>query len=501
MTAQATKLSEELQQQLDYINGELEPFLADELYHQGISRLDAILQGVPATDEDYRPLRGALCARRAELLLELEEDEEAWEWAQKAMNAGWYDASVYSIAGWAMYHMDEGDRALEQFDNALALDPDREPTLIGRALVHMDAEEWDLARTDLSRAIQLDPEHASAYAMRAEIDIYVGAINAARRDIERARELAPEDPDYALFHARLLTAQQTPMAALDVLEETMDDDASLEALLLRSQLHMLAGNLDKARKDAMHASNSFPDEAFAFVVLASIQLAQESTALALKAAERAVKLDPSLPDAYMMRYAALNARGETEKAKEDLERAADEPTELFMFLLGPCYELADMAPFAEGVRDIIDRDFQDKAQNDDQPDPEAEAPAAGGFAGMGGLSGLKNLAGLAGGGGLGGPGPFGMDPMKMLGQVFDDDGNIRPAFKPIMKMAMKNAPALLKTVPPSMLKNMGDIDPDQLENFDPADLSEEELEAQMRLFYKMVQAGQNPLDPDGNGEG
>ena len=45
------------------------------------------------------------------------------------------------------------------------------------------------------------------------------------------------------------------------------------------------------------------------------------------------------------------------------------------------------------------------------------------------------------------------------------------------------------------LKHMGNIDPDQLENFDPSSLSEEELEAQMRLFYKMVQAGQNPLDP------
>jgi hypothetical protein len=104
---------------------------------------------------------------------------------------------------------------------------------------------------------------------------------------------------------------------------------------------------------------------------------------------------------------------------------------------------------------------------------------------------------MPGFGGLGGPGPFGVDPMKMLGQVFDEDGNVRPTFKPILRMAMKNAPALLKTMPPSMLKNMGGIDPDQLENFDPSQLSEEELEAQMRLFYKMVQSGQNPLDPTG----
>lgn len=485
MTAQTTQLSEELQQQLDYINGELAQFLDDDLYHQGISRLDQILGTVP-DDDTYRPLRGALFARRAELLLDLEDDEAAWEFAQKAMNAGWYDASVYSIAGWSMYHMEEYARALEQFDHALELDPDRLASLNGRALVHMETEEWDLARTDLSRAIQLDPEDPSAYAMRAEIGIYVGTANTAKRDIEKARELDPDDADYALFHARLLTAQGSPMSGLEVLENAInDEDASLEALLLRAELRLMGGSVDAARKDAILASNTYPDEAFAFVVLASIQLAQENVALALKAAERAVQLDPSLPDAYMMRHAAYRAKGDEEKAAADFERAGDEPTELFMFLLGPCYDLADMSPFADGVRDILDRDFAQSAENDDQPSPGAQIPPAG-FPGLGGLAGLA---------GLGGPGPFGMDPMKMLGQVFDDDGNVRASFKPILKMAMKNAPALLKTMPPSMLKNMGGIDPEQIENFDPSALSEDELEAQMRLFYKMVQSGQNPLDP------
>jgi hypothetical protein len=82
----------------------------------------------------------------------------------------------------------------------------------------------------------------------------------------------------------------------------------------------------------------------------------------------------------------------------------------------------------------------------------------------------------------------------MLDQVFDADGNIKPAFKPIMRMAMKNAPNLLKSVPPSMLKNMGGLDPSQLENFDMDNVSEEQLEAQMRLFYKMVKSGKNPMD-------
>jgi len=99
--AQATQLPDELRKQLDFINGELAPFLQGELFHQGMARLDQILGTVP-DDETYRALRGALFARRAEIDLELEDDEAAWEDAQKAMNAGYYDASVYPIAGWAM---------------------------------------------------------------------------------------------------------------------------------------------------------------------------------------------------------------------------------------------------------------------------------------------------------------------------------------------------------------------------------------------------------------
>ena len=65
-------------------------------------------------------------------------------------------------------------------------------------------------------------------------------------------------------------------------------------------------------------------------------------------------------------------------------------------------------------------------------------------------------------------------------------------------MAMKNAPALMQTVPDSMLKQMGNIDKDQLQNLDMSEMSEEQLEAQMKMFYKMVKSGNNPLDPKGD---
>lgn len=84
--------------------------------------------------------------------------------------------------------------------------------------------------------------------------------------------------------------------------------------------------------------------------------------------------------------------------------------------------------------------------------------------------------------------------MSLLGQVFDESGNMKGRFKPFLEMAMKNAPNILKNVPPSLLKNVGGLDPSQIEGLDLSELSSEQIEEQMRQFYEMMQSGENPFD-------
>ena len=471
-------LNEDQTKQLEAIDREVTTFVESELYHQAMDRLNLIL-GSMGELEDYRLLRGALIARRAELHLELDDEGEAWKDAQKAMNLGWYDARVYSIAGWAMYNAEHYETALDQFDKAIALDAERALSFEGRALVYMQLEEWDAARVDLSKSILLDPEDPSAYASRAEVDIHLGALDAAVRDIERARQLASDDRDYAHTHGALLVVRGENKLALDALNVAAHgDDASLESLLLRSILRLSQGDIKGAKEDAMRASNAHNDEAFAFVQLAQVQLADGNAGLALKAAERAVKLDPSLPDSYLARANALQLKGDTEAAVTDFERAESEPLEMLDFIFGPLSEYLDISRFLPQKAEVPSQKAEKPAQTSSNP-----------FAGMGG-----------GFPGMGIPGLGGLNPAAMLDQVFDSEGNIKPAFKPIMRMAMKNAPNLLKTMPDNMLEKSG-IDPNMLDNVDLDQIPEEQLEAQMKLFYKMVKSGQNPLDAVRNPKG
>lgn len=477
------QLSDEQRTQYEAIAREVQRFVDDDLYHQGIERLDLILGGVP-DDTDWKLFRGALYGKRAEFLLELEDDEGAWRDAQKAMNGGWYDAVVHGIAGWAMFNMDDLDRAREQFDLSLDLDPRRIPALMGRALVYMELDELDLARGDLSTALQVDSHNPAAYSLRAEVDLALGANESARRDIEKARRLDPSDSDIALLHARLAAVNADFRTALDALSDAIDDEeASLEALLLRSHIRLSQGELDGAKKDAIRASNNYADEAFAFVQLANVQLSAGSSALALKAAERAVGLDPSLPDGYLARAAALRIAGREEEAQKDFERASSEPVELPYFLLGPAFEALDGDEFHSVLTELLHNSgTTDQAARATQEAAESMAQGKGmpsnPFAALGGLGG-----GLGGLGGLGGMG--GMDPSRMLDQLFDQDGNIKPALKPLLKMAMRNAPAMMKNMPDSMLESQG-LDRETLESMDMSNISEEQLEEQMRLFYKMM---------------
>jgi Tfp pilus assembly protein PilF len=471
-------LTDEQQSQLEQIREEIEYTLARRDVDTALSSLNSIRGNVPDTDE-YTMLHGALLALRADVYLDLGEIELAREDANRAMDIGWEDAGVFDVAGWAHYGQDRPETAREYFDRALELDSDRVSSLLGRALSLQDIDELDMARSDLTHAINVEPENAELYAVRSEVMLRKQNFDQAEADIEQAIELEPEDPEYRLTHARMLMVRGNVDEASSAVRPAADrEDAGLEALLMRSHLHLLQGNNSSARADAIRASNRFPDEAFAFVQLAHVQLAEGKLNLAKKAAERAVELDPSLPDSYMVRGAALHMSGESEEAAEDFERAQSAPAELPMLLLGNCYDVLEESGLEMSINDMLNQYQRAAGESAGAGQAGASSP----FGGMGGFGGL--------------------DPMKLMGQLFDESGEMKGQYKPFLEMAMKNAPNILKNVPPSLLKNVGGLDPSQLEDLEMGDLSSDQIEEQMRKLYKMMQSGEGPFSegPDGDSD-
>ncbi|MEM1348059.1 MAG: tetratricopeptide repeat protein [Myxococcota bacterium] len=471
-------LPEDQRVHYDAILAEIEPLVLAESYAQAIARMDMIIQAIPVTQES-RLLRAAMLAKRGELHLDEERYEDAEEDVRHALHNGMRSPSVYALAGWIQLYMDEPDQARGHFDRVLEQAPEDTSALMGRAMVLQELNEPELARADLTQGIEVDPGNASLYALRAEVDLKLGDVDQAERDLRKAVGADDTEPEYALALARVRAVRGIIDEALELTERALrqQEEPSLEALLLRSYLRLANGKLEGARSDAMSASNKFPDEAFALVQLARVQLTQGNTSMALKAAERAVKLDPSLPDAYAVRGAARQLEGDAAGGAEDMKRAERAPAELPLFLFGGAVEALGVDALHD---EVVGR--YDEANAPSQPPPR-------GFPGM--------PSGLGGMGGFPGMGGMGMDPSQMMGmlsQVFDDEGNIRPMFKPMMNMVLKNAPSLLKNMPKSMLKNVGGVDPEMLDQFDVENLSAEALEAQMKQFYKMMKSGQDPME-------
>ncbi|MGM0556588.1 MAG: tetratricopeptide repeat protein [Myxococcota bacterium] len=464
-------LTDEQQTQLDQIRDEIERMVARRDTGTALSSLNSIRENVPDTEE-YTMLHAALLALRADVLLDVGDMERAWEDAEEAMEIGWTEAGVFDVAGWAHFGRDRPETAREYFDEALERESDRVSSLLGRALSLQEIDEFDMARSDLTHALNVEPDNAELYAVRSEISLRQQKFDQAERDIEQAIELEPDDPEYRLAHARMLMVRGNVDEASTAVRPAADrEDASLEALLIRSHLHLLQGNSSSARADAIRASNRFPDEAFAFVQLAHVQLAEGKLNLAKKAAERAVELDASLPDSYMVRGAALHMSGESERAAEDFERAKSAPAELPMLLLGNSYDLIGESGLEMSINDMLN-----------QYQASADASQGAGQAGASPFSGLGGMAGMGG-----------LDPMKLMGQLFDDSGEMKGQYKPFLEMAMKNAPNILKNVPPSLLQNVGGLDPSQLEDLELGDLSSDQIEDQMRKLYEMMQSGEGPF--------
>lgn len=513
-------LSAEHQEQMRELIARVDAWRAEDELEQAsehVSGLISALERPPAqtpdepidagnklSHQDKRLWSGALYFLRADLKLDIGQAEEALEDADAALEAGWRTREAFNLAGWANFAADRPALARDHYDRALARDPDMISALMGRALALMELEDFDHARSDLTHALNLDTSDAELFALRSDVFVRAGQLDQAARDIEQARELEDE-PEYALQHARLLVILGRAAEAEEVLGAAIEgaDELVSDALLLRSHLRLSAGRIAQARADAIRASNNFPDEAFAFVQLAHVQLVARKSSSALKAAERAVQLDPSLADAYMVRAAARHLAGMERESREDFERAHQAPAELPEFLLGPGFGLADAREFGRGLEQIFQEPIRPKpapkakpkkrapskpksAQPEREkprpPKTKAEEPAATGSVPPGMPPGLGNF-----------------DPVSLLGEVFDDSGRMKKRFKPFLEMAMKNAPSILKKMPPGLFPKVEGFDPEDLEKLDFSELSPEQIEEQMRQFYQQMQSGNNPFDQGADG--
>ena len=98
---------------------------------------------------------------------------------------------IYFNRGFARRRKGDHDGALKDFDNALALDPRFASGHYGRAVVMSDTSELDRAIKEFNRAIELDPRYALAYGNRGLSLLLPGQGRRSRKGFRARRRAQP----------------------------------------------------------------------------------------------------------------------------------------------------------------------------------------------------------------------------------------------------------------------------------------------------------------------
>lgn len=210
--------------------------------------------------------------------------------------------------------------------------------LRGRQLFHQRrGETLDAAEDMYRRAIALDPNYALAYAGLADCSVFRAqdqgggeeAVAQADASSKRALELDPNSAEAHSSRGLTLSHQHRYEEADAEFQEAMRLDPTLyEAPYFYGRTLQSQGKLYEAAKMYERAVAIRPDEyqtlsylAMAFQSLGNKEKMFETSARMVKAAERAVMLNPGDSRAYYLGAINLERIGESERAQEWANRA------------------------------------------------------------------------------------------------------------------------------------------------------------------------------------
>lgn len=157
------------------------------------------------------------------------------------------------------------NRAIEDFDKVLVLQPDNVDALIARGNAYSQLGDNGRALADLDRAIQLAPDNAQAYVIRGLANNRRGQKQLAMQDYEAALQRAPRYPQALANRAALLSEDGKYDQAIGDLDESIKADPDNPvAYYNRGYAHFAKHEYEKALADYDAAIRLEPDMGLAY---------------------------------------------------------------------------------------------------------------------------------------------------------------------------------------------------------------------------------------------
>ena len=231
---------------------------------------------------------------------------------------------AYNNRGLALQEQGMHERAMKDFDAAIALDPAFSPAYNNRGKALRETGRIEEALENYSAAIALDPAFAAAYNNRGVAFMMTGRIEQAIADFDRAIRLQPS-------YGNAYTNRGKAYGALGRFERALADHAaalrtdpwSADAHMDRGTVLGATGRLDEAIEEFTVAIRLDPSgvEAYFNRGLAYARMNRIDQALADMG--EVLSLRPSWGEAYAVRGDLYLKSGDPDRAAQDFQRACD----------------------------------------------------------------------------------------------------------------------------------------------------------------------------------
>jgi tetratricopeptide (TPR) repeat protein len=132
----------------------------------------------------------------------------AIEFASRAIRLDKQNPEALFLCGEAHGLAGESKHALDDFNEAIALNPRFVSAYLSRAQLLEGRPDLVGAMADYDRAIELQPDNAMAYYLRGKFHQRSGAVDRAIADLTRAIELQPNYVDAIVARAELVALSQ-----------------------------------------------------------------------------------------------------------------------------------------------------------------------------------------------------------------------------------------------------------------------------------------------------
>jgi tetratricopeptide (TPR) repeat protein len=229
---------------------------------------------------------------------------------------------IYQIRGSAWITKGEYDKAIDDFDQAIRLNPKLAPAYGSRGMAWGMKGNYDKAIADSSEAIRLDPKDAAAYRNRGTCWNYKGDYNKAIADWTESIRLNPKDAiNYSNRGSAWSNKGDYAKAIADLNEAIRLDPKNAIAYSNRGLAWRRQGDYDKAIANLNESIRLNPKNAISYGNRGTAWNFKGEYDKAIADFDEAIRLNPKLAALYNFRGTAWNKKGDADKAIADYKEA------------------------------------------------------------------------------------------------------------------------------------------------------------------------------------